>query len=115
MSEVSQLYAPRGRALASVTVLGNPARSDAALDDEVRRQLVDWFGMRVGEWKLERIYRIPQALPDQSAGALAEIRRSPRLQDWLVAAGDWRNIASINGALESGRLAAEAVLEKVLV
>ncbi len=115
MSEVSPLYAPRGRTLASVTVLGDPARDDAGLDDEVRRQLVDWFGMRVGEWKLERIYRIPRALPDQSAGTLAEVRRSPRLQDWLVAAGDWRNIASINGALESGRLAAEAVLEKVLV
>lgn len=115
MSEVSPLYAPRGRTLASVTVLGNPSRDDAALDDEVRRQLVDWFGMRVGEWKLERVYRIPRALPDQSAGTLVEVRRSPRLQDWLVAAGDWRNIASINGALESGRLAAEAVLEKVLV
>jgi phytoene dehydrogenase-like protein len=114
MSEVSPLYAPRGRSLASVTVLGIPARDDAGLDDEVRRQLVDWFGMRVGEWKLERVYRIPRALPDQSAGALVEVRRTPRLQDWLVAAGDWRNIASINGALESGRLAAEAVLEKVL-
>lgn len=114
MSEVSSLYAPRGRVLASVTVLGNPARDDAALDDEVRRQLVDWFGMRVGEWKLERVYRIAHALPDQSQGALSVVRRSPRLQDWLVAAGDWRNIASINGALESGRLAAESVLEKVL-
>lgn len=115
MSEVSPLYAPRGRTLASVTVLGSPAREDVMLDDEVRRQLVDWFGMRVGEWKLERIYRLPQALPDQAVGSLREVRRSPRLQDWLVAAGDWRNIASINGALESGRLAAESVLEKVLV
>ena len=114
MSEVSSLYAPRGRALASVTVLGDPARSDEALDDEVRRQMVEWFGMKVGEWKLERVYRLPQALPDQPVGSLGEVRRSPRLQDWLVVAGDWRNIASINGALESGRLAAEAVLEKVL-
>ncbi len=114
MSEVSPLYAPRGRTLASVTVLGVPGRDDRTLDDEVRRHLVEWFGMRVGDWKLERVYRIPQALPDQSVGALAEVRRAARLQDWLVVAGDWRNIASINGALESGRLAAESVLEKIL-
>jgi protoporphyrinogen oxidase len=112
MSEVSPRYAPKGRALASVAVIGNPALDDRALDETVRGQLVGWFGMTVGDWKLERIYRIERALPDQSAGALAEIRRPARLHDWLVVAGDWRNIASINGAMESGRLAAEAVLEK---
>lgn len=114
MSQVAPGYAPAGRALASVTVLGIPASSDRDLDDAVRRQLVGWFGMRVGDWRLERIYRIERALPDQPAGALADVKRPARLQDWLVVAGDWRGIASINGAMESGRLAAEAVLEKVL-
>ncbi len=114
MSEVSGDYAPKGRALASVTVIGCPEMDDQALDDLVRQQLVGWFGMIVGEWRLERVYRLPEALPDQPAGTLNEVRRGARLQDWLVVAGDWRNIASINGAMESGRLAAEAVLEKVL-
>lgn len=115
MSEVSPYYAPRGRSLASVSILGHPALDDGALEDAVRQQLVDWFGMRVGEWRLERVYRIDRALPAQPAGSLAEVRRAARLQDWLVVAGDWRNLASINGAMESGRLAAEAVLERVLV
>jgi len=114
VSEVSPLYAPKGRSLASVTVLGQSDLSDRLLDDAVRQQLVGWFGMRVGDWKLERIYRIPLAVPSQPAGALADVKRSARLQNWLSVAGDWRGIASINGAMESGRLAAEAVLERVL-
>jgi len=114
LSEVVPTYAPRNRALASISVLGNPAISDRELDDAVRRQLVDWFGMAVGEWRLERMYRIDQALPEQLPGSWSSARSNARLQDWLVIAGDWRNLASINGALESGRLAAEAVLEKVL-
>jgi protoporphyrinogen oxidase len=114
VSEVSPHYAPRDRALASVSVVVRPPDDDRTLDDMVRRQLVEWFGMRVGDWRLERVYRIEHALPDQSSGRLDEVRRAARLQDWLVVAGDWRNIASINGAMESGRLAAEAVLEKVL-
>ncbi|WP_442887904.1 protoporphyrinogen/coproporphyrinogen oxidase [Congregicoccus parvus] len=114
MSEVSSEYAPKGRALASVSVLGCPELDDRALDDLVRQELVRWFGMIVGEWRLECVHRLREALPDQPAGSLGEVRRGARLQDWLVVAGDWRNLASINGAMESGRLAAEAVLEKVL-
>lgn len=114
LSEVSPLYAPKGRALVSVTVLGVPALDDRMLDDAVRQQLIDWFGMRLGDWRLERVYRIPEALPEQRCGSLSEVRRAARVEDWLAVAGDWRNLASINGAMESGRLAAEAVLEKVL-
>jgi phytoene dehydrogenase-like protein len=114
MSEVTPLYAPAKKALASVTVLGNPVADDRALDGAVREQLIEWYGMIVGEWKLEKVYRINEALPDQPAGSLRHIKRAARIQNWLVVAGDWRNIASINGAMESGRLAAEAVLEKVL-
>ncbi len=114
VSEVSPLYAPKGRALASVSVLGVPESDDHLLDDMVRQQLVEWFGMRVGDWKLERVYRIPLAVPTQGVGALADLQRGARVQNWLTVAGDWRNIASINGAMESGRLAAEAVLERVL-
>ncbi|HEX9781577.1 MAG TPA: FAD-dependent oxidoreductase [Opitutaceae bacterium] len=114
MSEVSPDYAPKRRSLASISVVGCLDLDDGALDDVVRGQLVSWFGMIVGEWRLEKVYRIREALPDQPAGSLGEVRRGARLQDWLVVAGDWRNIASINGAMESGRLAAEAVLEKVL-
>lgn len=114
VSEVAPGYAPKGRSLASVSVLGQSDLSDRLLDDAVRQQLVDWFGMRVGEWKLERIYRLPLAMPSQPAGALGDVRRAARLQNWLTVAGDWRNIASINGAMESGRLAAESVLERVL-
>ncbi len=111
-SEVSELYAVRGTALASVTVLGNPALEDRSLDERVREELVEWFGMCVGDWRLERLFRLEEALPDQPVGSIGGSGRGPRLHDWLVVAGDWRGIASINGAMESGRLAADAVLER---
>lgn len=114
LSEVSPFYAPKNQALASVSLLGVSDLDDRMLDDAVRQQLVDWFGMQVGDWKLERVYRIPLAIPSQPAGSLAEVKRASRVQNWLSVAGDWRNIASINGAMESGRLAAESVLDRLL-
>lgn len=110
MSNVSPAYAPRDRALVSVSLLGVDEADDAALDRRIRPQLAEWFGSGSGDWRRLRVYRIPYALPAQPVGALEPPRRPVRLDGGLYVCGDHRDNASIQGAMVSGRRAAEAVI-----
>lgn len=114
MSEVSDAYAPPGRALASISVIGRRPESDADLGALVLRQMGQWFGHEaVGSWQLLRVYRIDRALPDQSPPWLTAPRCEQRAREGIVAAGDTYDTASIDGALTSGRRAAELVLAEL--
>ena len=103
-SVISPSYAPPGRHLVSVTVL------QSSTEAEVRTQLVQWYGESAHAWKHLRTYTIPFALPDQTAPALANPERSVRVRPGLYCCGDHLDQASIQGALVSGRRAAEAIL-----
>lgn len=111
-SAVAPGYAPTGRALVSATVVGTPREDDGQLERKVRTQLEAWFGPAVREWIHLRSYRIPRSLPRMR---LPVARPRPRsignCQVWT--AGDHVDTPSINGAMRSGRRAAEAVLERV--
>ncbi len=112
-SQVAPAYAPRGRALISASVVGGSAGSDlgdAELDSAVRRQMRGWFGAAVDGWETLEICRIRHALPRQAPPWLDPPRRPVRVADRLYVCGDHRDNASIQGAMVSGRRAAEAVL-----
>jgi phytoene dehydrogenase-like protein len=111
MSDVAPGYAPAGKSLISVTVLGDPTASDAELEHKIREQLTGWFGPDVAGWKHLRTYRVRYALPDQTAPALDPARRPVRVSPGLYVCGDHRDDASINGAMHSGWRAAQAVAE----
>jgi protoporphyrinogen oxidase len=111
LSEVSREYAPPGKSLVAVSVVGVPAEDDSTLDARTRGQLGGWFGAEiVGGWRLLRVYRIRHALPSQPVGALEPWERPVKLREGLFVCGDHRDNASINGAMVSGRRAAEAVV-----
>ena len=107
---VTPTYGPAGKTLVSVTVLGTAADPQRLLVD-VRRQLEQWFGSEAAAWSILRVYTIPFALPRQFPPALSTPRRAVRLASGLIVCGDHRDNASINGAMVSGRRAAEAFLE----
>jgi phytoene dehydrogenase-like protein len=113
MSAVSPGYAPPGAHLVVASVVGAAPRDDAALlrlDDGVRTHLRNWFGPAVDAWKMLRAYPLARALPQQKH---AEWEQAPvRLggSGGVYMCGDYRETASIQGALASGRRAAEAVL-----
>ena len=102
-SEVCPAYAPAGRALVSVSILG-AGETDL---DAVRAQLRQWFGRPVEAWRHLRTYRITHALPSYPVGGA--LTRPARLTPGLYACGDHREHPSLNGAMASGRRAAEAV------
>lgn len=108
LSNVAPGYAPAGQHLISATVLGLPQGED--LEAEARAQLTRWFGSQAGDWRLLRTYRIPEAQPEEAQLRLAGGPLDPRLAPGLLRAGDYCEEVSINGALLSGRRAAEAVL-----
>lgn len=125
MSDVAPGYAPGGEHLVSASGVGTSAdASDAsdAFDDsddsddsdafeaETRRQLRGWFGSAVDAWRHLRSYRIENALPRHPPGELGSGLRSSI--PGVVVAGDHTVFGSIQGALRSGRLAAEQVLRE---
>ena len=110
VSNVAPTYAPAGQALVAASVLG-VGPTDAGLDASVRAQLRGWWGAAVDHWRLLRLDRIDHAQPQQPPARLAQPRRPVRLADGLFVCGDHVDNASIQGALTSGRRAAEAVLQ----
>ncbi len=110
MSEVSPEYAPEDRALVSVTVIGSPARDERSLETMIRGQLRRWYGRVTKEWRLLRTYRIENAQP---ISVPQQLHTQPRLDPGLYICGDHRATPSIQGAMESGRLAAEALLRQL--
>ncbi len=105
------LYAPGKQHLISASVLGIHPADDASLQAAVRQQLAGWYGPEVNRWRHLRTYRIPYALPRQSPPALSVPERAVRWQPGVYICGDHRDNASIQGAMVSGRRAAEALLE----
>jgi len=149
-SQVSSAYAPPGKSLASVTLVGCVASSSSLSDDiqlgkTVLEQLEQWWGKEVvAEWKLLKVYRIPYAQPAQTPPYAIEGQpvalRPPAPQKpagtgtdtgtadhvtvdhpadavpvagtgGLYCVGDHRASATLNGAIASGRRAAEQILQ----
>ena len=110
LSDVAPGYAPDDRALISVVVVGETPEREDTLERAVRRQMIDWFGLQAGGWEHLRTYTIPYALPDQRPPFLSPPERPTRRRPGLYVCGDHRQTASLNGAIASGRAAAQAVL-----
>jgi phytoene dehydrogenase-like protein len=112
ISAVAPTYAPPESALVSVTVLGDPVVSDQELETVVRSELATWFGHDVHhQWRHLRTYRISYALPQQYPPSQVSTDYPVRIRPGLFVCGDHYGTASINGAMESGHKAAEAVAE----
>ncbi len=92
------------RTLVSTTVLGAEAIPEAT----VRRELARIYAVPTEHWSHLHTAAIRHALPALRAGW--PLRRPVELGDGLFVAGDHRDTPSTQGALVSGRRAAEAVL-----
>jgi phytoene dehydrogenase-like protein len=104
MSDISSNYAPVGQHLVSTTTdLG-------ATESDVRRHLAIMWGTSTHDWQLIAKYEIPAALPIQSIGRA--LTQPVKVSDGLYVVGDHRAVPSQQGALFSGNLAAELILNQ---
>ena len=104
ISDISASYAPLGQHLVSTTTdLG-------ATESDVRRHLSVIWGMSTHDWQLIAKYEIPAALPIQNVGRA--LTQTVKVSENVFVVGDHRAVPSQQGALFSGRLAAELILNQ---
>jgi predicted NAD/FAD-dependent oxidoreductase len=106
LTHAAPTYASGGRILVSASALG--LHDDAETEVLVRNHLAQLYGVGTRTWTHVATYPIRYALPAMTPPL--EVRRPVALGDWLFVAGDHRDTASIQGAMVSGRRAADAVL-----
>ena len=112
-TNVCKSYAPVGKELISCSVLKHDFASEEMLFQKVLEQMKQWFGNEVDAWKHVRTYKIINALPNQKP-PLADVSSKPmQVLKGLYQCGDYGGIASIQTALQSGRLVGEALAQGV--
>ena len=102
-------YATAGRVLVSASALG--LATGAAAEESVRDHLARLYGVGTRGWLTAGVYPIPYALPAMVPPF--DPRQPVVLREGLLVAGDHRDTASIQGAMVSGRRAADAVLRQL--
>ncbi len=112
MSQVSRRYAPEGQELIAVSAVSTAPATDEAmeqLEEKVREHAERWFGAdTVRAWRLVGAYPIRYALP---LARTTQWEASPtRMTDNVYICSDAQETPSLQGALASGRRAAEAIL-----
>ena len=122
-SDVSPLYAPEGKSLISVSLLG--LHRDEHIPTEVKKELAAWFGEQVDGWQHLRTDIIKHALPEQApeenqqndteadTGNHAEAPKGFLKIDDIMICGDHTTSASIEGAIISGNQTAAALLASI--
>lgn len=93
--------------LVSVSLLGDH-RGEDDLEDSVRKELREWFGSEVDQWKHLKTYHVAKALPAQTAGHAESCRKTP---GGVYLCGDTATSGSIEGAILSGIRTADQILE----
>jgi phytoene dehydrogenase-like protein len=102
ISNLSKDYAPPGQNLISSTTITHASES------EVRRHLALMWGSSTENWRLIAKYEINSALPLFAPGKTSA--KSSKFNDVIYLAGDYLSAPSQNGALMSGRLAAQELM-----
>ena len=108
LSKVAPSYASLGRTLMSSTTLG--ADSSGEREIEVRRHLAQMWGTDTAAWTLVQATVVAQALPVMAPNQ--PMFQPITVADGLLLAGDHRDTPSQQGALLSGRRAAEYALRQ---
>lgn len=102
ISNSAPSYSPKGSALLAATTLG------VGTEAQVRTQLSQHWQVETSSWNLITRYEIPNSLafhPSKQPLVASEIKKNG-----VYLAGDWRATPSQQGALLSGRLAANAII-----
>jgi hypothetical protein len=104
VSDISKEYAPADQNLISSTT------SLGSTESEVRRHLALMWGVDTRDWQLIAKYEIAAALPLQSIGKA--LSQPVAVNENLYVVGDYRSVPSQQGALFTGKLAAELIFNQ---
>jgi protoporphyrinogen oxidase len=113
LSNINPSYAPEGQCLISATILGIDDREDSILADAIKLEMSKWFKSAIDDWELLKVYRIPNALPNVPHVSYDIEPNSIVIDENIYLCGDHMLQGSIQGALRSGRQAAELLIQQV--
>lgn len=102
VSDTMPSFAPSGKTLISVNVVGN----EKVAEQDIIAELGDWFGQDK-KWDHLRTYQIPNALPQFFTDS--PIKSDLKISANLYRCGDYTAYPSLNAAMRSGRLVAEMI------
>lgn len=105
LSSVMPSYAPAGRMLVASTTILPTSESD------VRRELAHMWKTSTHGWELLAKYEIKQSLPFHRVGK--PIYSEQHVEGGIYIAGDHCAYPSQQGAMESGKMAAEEIIRRV--
>jgi phytoene dehydrogenase-like protein len=109
LSQVAPTYSQHSQQLLSVSVLNPIGQTEPSLESEVRRQLQDWFGTQAQEWQHIQTYTINAAQPRQAVPFPNPYAFRSHLQNGIFVCGDFCATGTIDGAIFSGRRAAQEI------
>ncbi len=113
-SIVAPSYAPTAEALISVVLIGQLTLDNDAAESAVRKELTDWFGPAVDQWRHLKTYRIKHALPAQAPPMPDPTVSTKPVSPGIYVCGEYGSVAGIQWALLSGRHAAEALTKELV-
>jgi protoporphyrinogen oxidase len=111
MNQISPDYAPDSRSLISVSLIGNyQENTSLEIIPKVIADLQRWYPEAV-TWKHLKTYAIPYALPNDEQVRNQQEPATLKINERCFICGDYLLNGSINAAMKSGRLAAEAIIK----
>jgi predicted outer membrane repeat protein len=111
MDRISPAYAKSGRSLISLSLIGDHSTANQAdLQSNVIAELKFWYPDAVN-WKHLKTYHINYALPNDDQVNNAPDQKAMKVNAQCFVCGDHLMNGSINAAMKSGRLAAEAIIQ----
>lgn len=114
VTQAQPKYAPAGRHLAAVSIIGLRGESDEALEATVKEELGAWFPKgNLTMWRFLRSYRIRYHQMAQTPGVLARLPQNTTEVPGLFLAGEFTENASIDGAIRSGLACGQAILAQI--
>lgn len=99
-----------GRKILSVTVLENRGLSEKELVEGVSEEITTYCGC--SQLKFIHSFDIPKALPNITHLKMSDEPSSSQLAENIYLAGDYLYNGSLNAAMESGKTAAQGLIEK---
>jgi phytoene dehydrogenase-like protein len=106
LSDIAPTYAPVGKTLISVSVVGKNNLSETDLTEKIQSELSSWFGKN-HVWRHIKTYRIAEALPQYFSDS--KTYNSLQINDFTFRCGDYTAYPSLNAAMKTGREVAEFV------
>ncbi len=114
INKIAPGYAPEGKKLLSISLSIDEKSSDVELMQSIAEEMKPYFGAWVDKWEFIKSYHIPQSLPQQNRVSNFCSTKDLNIKPDVFLAGDYTLNSSINGAMKSGRLAAAAVMGRIL-